>query len=130
MVEPGEAIGAHQPDEVDAPMPGTQKRQRACREGARQLGLEGRHLDTGVLLDGFAARKAFTERRQRPRRFQRVARRHHPPDGIEAETLQRNLADQPVRRVRWVERAAEQADALAWHRQGWARRDRAETDGS
>ena len=56
---------------------------------------------------------ARRERREAARIFQRIAGRHQPPDAIEAEPLHRQQAGAAMRRVRRIERAAEQPDAHA-----------------
>src|SRR6185437_8845024 len=45
--------------------------------------------------------------------LERIARRYQPPDAIEPQPLDREQADGAMGKMRWVERAAEQADAHA-----------------
>ena len=56
-------------------------------------------------------RDALGERRKPARVLQRIAGRHQPPDAVEVEPLHREQAGGAMRRVRRIERAAEQADA-------------------
>ena len=52
--------------------------------------------------------------------LERIARRQQPPDAIELQALDRKQADGAMRRVRRIERAAEQADAHAFGMEGIA----------
>ena len=54
--------------------------------------------------------------------LERIARRQQPPDAIELQALDRKQADGAMRRVRRIERAAEQADAHAVGMEGWLAR--------
>ena len=56
---------------------------------------------------------ALRERGEPARVLERIARRHQPPDPVEAEPLHRQQAGREMRLVRRIERAAEQADAHA-----------------
>ena len=56
-------------------------------------------------------RQPFDERRHAGDRLQRVLRRDHPPDLVEAEAAQRQLAEMQVTLMSRVERAAQQPDA-------------------
>jgi hypothetical protein len=108
-----QAIGTHQPDELRLRKASAEETQSRGGKGGREMFLKiGDHNAIvarnvaclgGSLCQGSAVRRSL----------QGISRRHKPPDATEPQALHCNTADQEMRRMRWVEGATEQADALA-----------------
>ena len=77
------------------------------------LGLEARHEDARVAGERPGRLHAGGERGQAARFFQGIAGTDQPPDAVEADALQRELARMDMPAVRRVEGAAEEPDAQA-----------------
>src|SRR5213592_170468 len=70
-------------------------------------------IDARIVGDLERSAGAFGEAVQSPGILERIARRQQPPDAIELQALDRKQADGAMRRVRRIERTAEQADTHA-----------------
>ena len=68
------------------------------------------HANARMLGDPCRGFQPFPERRRVARILQRVLRRQHPPDFVEAQPLQRQQRDVAVSFVGRIERAAEKPD--------------------
>jgi len=66
-----------------------------------------------IIGNGAGGLHALGKRRHTIRCFQRILRRHHPPDLVEGEPVEGDTGDVPVAVVGGIERAAEQPDARA-----------------
>jgi hypothetical protein len=105
-----EIVRSHQPDETIL--------RKACPQESERVGRVRRAeppLDVGdanARMPGDSCRRLqpFLQRRRVARVLQRVLRRQHPPDLVEAQPLQRQHGDVAMSLVRRVERAAEEPD--------------------
>jgi hypothetical protein len=70
-------------------------------------------VDARIVGDVERSARAFGKAVQPAGVLQRIARRQQPPHAIKLQALQRKQADGAMRRVRRIERAAEQAYAHA-----------------
>jgi len=120
-VEIAQIVGAHDPDEADTGAArfqcGDRVEGEARAEPCLDIGDPDRRMSRKRAGSGHPLRD-WCETRMG---FQGVARRHHPPDRIEAKTLQRGESHQPVCLVWWIERASEQPDG---HALGMGRQDK------
>ena len=66
-----------------------------------------------MLRDGGGLGQSFRQRRHAPDRFQRVLRRNQPPDLVEIQMLQRQIADVHMAAMGRVERPAQEPDLAA-----------------
>ena len=105
-----EIVRSHQPDEPTLRKARQQERQRVGRMRGAEPPLDVGHADARMPGDPCRRLQPFLERRRVARALQRVLRRQHPPDFVEAQPLQRQQRDVPVSLVGRVERAAEQPD--------------------
>ena len=71
---------------------------------------EGGDFDPRILGQGFAGLQPLRQRRQFVAALERIARRHQPPELIEAKTSQGDFGHQQVPLMRRVEGTTEQAD--------------------
>src|SRR4030095_9676534 len=71
------------------------------------------HRDARMVRKRARGRDALFQRGEAARVLQRIARRQHPPDAVEIEAVPGEQAGGAMRRMRRIERAAEQADARA-----------------
>src|ERR1700712_882965 len=78
-----------------------------------EIVLDVHHDDARMARHEAGTAHAVAQARHALRRFQRILRRHQPPDLVEAEPLQRHLADMHMAFMRRIERAAEQPDPHA-----------------
>jgi len=106
-----EIVSAHDPDEAQA---GTAAAQIA--DGVRSVarsddGFETADIDPRIVGHFARGLSAFLQLVQAAIILKRIARRHQPPDAVEFQPLDRELADGAMRGMGRVERAAEQADA-------------------
>ncbi len=107
----GHSIGAHQPDESLVRIALPKSFHGIDRVSRAFLPFEVAHADPRALRNRLCRGEAVLERGHvLGVRLERVARRHQPPDLVEAERVHRGQADAPVAAVRRVERAAEEAD--------------------
>jgi hypothetical protein len=118
-----QVVGAHQPDESRRREAFLQGRQSIRRVTAAERGLDIRNPDMRMLRDGGGLRQPFRERRHARDRLQRVLRRDQPPDLVQVQMLQRQIADVQMAAMGRVERPAQQAD-LAGPAIAQARRQR------
>ena len=72
--------------------------------------LDAGHVDARMLGEGSCGGDALGQRAQAARVLQRIAGRDHPPDAVEIEPPHGEQAGGAMRRMRRIERAAEQAD--------------------
>ena len=109
-----QVVGAHDPDETDARRAAPEPRQRVIGV-TRDSICASMSLTTtrGPTIEPARGLDARLKRRKPGQRFQRIARRHQPPDAVERESVQGEAGDQRVPLVGRIERAAEQADAHA-----------------
>src|ERR1051325_1099536 len=107
-----EVIATHQPDETRPRKAPPQRLYGVRGVGGAELGFDIADPDSAVGGGDFPGLlQPLGERRHPGDRFERVLRRHQPPDFIEIEPLQRLAADMQVPAMRRIERAAEQPDA-------------------
>ena len=71
------------------------------------------HLDTAIVDQPPGGLHPGLEIRHAGDRLERILRRHQPPQGVEAEAVERPMADMEMAPVGRVERAPEEADAAA-----------------
>ena len=84
---------------------------QSSRRIARADGLlECRHLDPWISSQRFAGGEAFGKWRQLLLALQRIARRYHPPELVEAQATQGDLGHEQVSRMWRIEGAAEETD--------------------
>src|SRR5208282_181920 len=110
-MELAEIIGPHDPDEPDSPGAPREPGQRIVGIAGADMGLDVRHGDARAGYEATGGLDARLQGGEVRLRFQGVARRHQPPDAIEAEAHERNACDERVTIMRRIERTAEQADA-------------------
>lgn len=110
LMKRSQAVGAHDPDEVNPRIAGSYMRQ--CIGGVRiaESLLESRDLYARVVDQLLAHGDAIAERREFSAAFQRVAGRHHPPELVEIQSAQGDLRDQKMPIMRRIERPAKEAD--------------------
>ena len=115
-------IGSHDPDELHAGTGGQEEAHRVIGVADADGGLDPADINAWMPGEGARGRDPILERGEPPCVLERVARRHQPPDPVEAEAPQRNQARGAMRLVQGIERAAEQADAqpAGGRRQGGA----------
>src|SRR5690606_14716653 len=103
-MEIAQAVGPHDPDEIDARIALLDQRQRIGRVADVMARLEGGDDDAGIVGEFLRKPDALGERAQLVCVLEWVARRHHPPELVEPETPQRDLDDQRMAAMRRVER--------------------------
>ncbi|EGE58309.1 hypothetical protein RHECNPAF_33400114 [Rhizobium etli CNPAF512] len=105
-----QAVGAHDPDEIDMRIAGLDARQRTGGVADAERLFEGGDLDARIGSHTLAFGNAFGQRCELVAVLQRIARGYHPPELVEAEALDGDLCDKRVALMRRIERTAEQAD--------------------
>ena len=112
LVELGQVIAAHQPDEAVARIAPLQRPQRIDSKPRAQLALDSR----GANRRAAAVRHGGCEpRRQRSHArpgLERIAGRNQPPHLVQPQRAQRGQADLAVTAMRGIEAPPQQADAF------------------
>ncbi len=108
-----ETVRAHDPHEPHAGESQSEMRQRCRSEGRAEILLEVRDYHAGIVHHLARKRHALVQRLQLRPPFQGIPGCHNPPHTVERQPLQGDLRNQPVRGVRRIERAPQQADPLA-----------------
>src|SRR5262249_18436602 len=112
-------VAAHQPDETKLGEAALQRAQRVDGIMRTQRALDVHHDDARMAREILGLPHAVLERQEPCPALERVLRRHQPPYIVEAQPLERDLADIDVAVMGGIERAAEQPDAQARrHRSG------------
>ena len=110
-MEVAEIVGTHHPYQA-CPGQAWKKAIEGRGRGPRtQRRFDSRHLNTGVVGKLTGGCKAPREIVGRGMRFQRIARRDHPPDLVELKATKGDPADFEMSFMGRIERAAEQPDA-------------------
>src|SRR5882757_3333440 len=95
-----EIVSAHDPDKMRAGDAAPQMDDRIDSVPDANDSFETGDIDARIVGDFPRSFSAFAEVVQGSGILQRIARRQQPPDAIELEALQRELADGAMRRVR------------------------------
>ena len=112
-MEVAEIVGAHHPHKVDTWQAWKKAIEGRGRGPRTQRRFDSRHLYAGVADKLAGGCKAPREIVGRCKRFQRIARRDHPPDLVELKATKGDPADFEMSFMGRIERAAEQPDAHA-----------------
>ena len=112
-VEAAQIVGPHDPDEMDLGAAANQVGDGFVAVARADFGLEIGDVDARVMGERLRGLDALLERRETACVLERIARRHQPPHAVETDALHGEQAGAAVRRMRRIERAAEQADAHA-----------------
>src|SRR5687768_17129832 len=108
LMKLGNSVSAHQPDEADSRVALLERPHRVDGVPSAGVTLEIADADARTAGNGPGGGKPVQEGRHVLSAFlQRIARRHQPPNLVEAERVHRRKADPPVTDVRRVERPAE-----------------------
>src|SRR5215510_3152604 len=118
-------VGTHDPNKAYQRAAPFQKGEGLRCIGCRQIALEGGDEDARIFGHGTAQHQPLGERCEVAARLQGIAGCHQPPDLVEAKSLEDDFADLAMGNVRWIERSAKEADALA-RRRRWQTLDMAE----
>ena len=111
VVETGEIIRPHQPDEVNIRATAQDVRDRLRRIARADSRFQSGDNVPGVMLhQGAACRHPLFQRGQGRDILERVAGGDKPPDLMEPQAPQGRLRHQPMPRMRRVERATEEAN--------------------
>src|SRR5262245_10617774 len=108
-----QVIGTHDPNKIHAAAARQEIADRLVGVMHADLGLEARDIDARVARQRARRRDTLGKRAQAARILERIARRHQPPDAVEAESAHADQAGGAMRLMRRIEGAAEQADAHA-----------------
>lgn len=113
VLEIGQIVGAHNPDEAMARMAAAQTCDgvRAVRAVPAPFAIA--HPNRRVAGEAPRRGQTLFERRHAAFRFKRILRRHQPPQFIQTEPFDGLKADMKMAFMRRIERAAEQTDARA-----------------
>jgi hypothetical protein len=113
LVELGQIIGAHQPDESPLWIAPQQCAEGVGRVAGPQFALDRGDPDSRTA--GLPLRRGDPRREGRHARcrLERITRRHQPPDLVERQRVHREKRNASVPAVRGVEAAAEQPDGRA-----------------
>ena len=112
-MESSEVVGAHEPDEADPGMAADEPGQRVISVACVDGGFEACDVDAGMAGEGAGGVHPLGNGRQKSVVFQRVTRRHEPPDAIQLEAFEGDETDEQMGLMGRVERAADEADAHA-----------------
>ncbi len=108
-----EIVSAHDPDEVHTGNAAAQMDDRVDSVSGADDSFETADVDARIVGDIKRGVGALGKAMQPAVVLERIARRQQPPDAIELQALDRKQADGAMRRVRRIERTAEQAYAHA-----------------
>ena len=106
-----QVIGAHDPDEMHARTPCSERADGVIGVAGSHLRLDPGHDDARIVRELSRRGDTLGKRREPARILQRIAGRHQPPHAIEIEPRHREQTSGAMRRMRRIERAAEQPDA-------------------
>ena len=112
-MEAPEVIGTHDPDEPDLRAARNQIAQGVVGEAGADGCLDAGHVDARMVRKRARRSDALRERTQSACVLERIARRYQPPHPVEVEARHCNQAGRAMGFMRWIERAAEQADPQA-----------------
>src|ERR1700722_1705796 len=111
QMELAKVVGAHDPDEMDARRSALEPAQRVKGEARAYLRLDVGDHNARPDVEPARRLDAGVERRQASQRFQRIGRRHQPPDAVEREPAQRKPGGERMSLMRRIERPAEEPNA-------------------
>ena len=111
MLELGQNVGAHQPDEPGARIEPAERPHRVERIAGAKQQLGCTDPDAGVTGDLPRTGDAARQRLHAVVALQRVLRRDQPPDLVEAQAPQGFQADVTMPVMGWIERSAQKPDA-------------------
>src|SRR5215475_14168225 len=109
-VEAAQIVRAHDPDEAHARTVAAQIGDGLIGIPRADLRFQVADVDARMVHERLGGDDALCERRKPAGVFERIARRHQPPDPVEIEALHGDQAGAEMRLVRRIERAAEQTD--------------------
>jgi hypothetical protein len=109
-VELDQIICAHDPDETCSRAAFLEISQAIQRVTRADLSLKSSDVDDRLWHHIAASLHPFLKRWQACGVFERISRRDNPPDAIKLQSPHRSQCHQSMTRMRWIERAAEEAD--------------------
>lgn len=109
-----QTVGPHDPDKTDVRPDLAKTLQGIVRVSGAKPGLNAGDLDPRVFNQGTAQRHTRKKRLQIIVTFERISRRHQPPDLIQVGSNQRMSRNQQMPHVRGVEGSAEKPDGHPW----------------
>jgi hypothetical protein len=116
VVKARQIVRPHDPHKAHERATPFEEGQGARGKRRRQVALEGRDLDARIFRQGPAQHQPLGEGGKFAARLQRITRRHQPPDLVKPKPFENGFTDLAMGDVGRIERAAEEADALAWRR--------------
>src|SRR5262245_12641644 len=106
-------VGTHDPNKVHARTATHKIADRIVRIAHADLGLETADVDGRMIRQGAGGRHSAGKRAQAPGVLEWIARRHQPPDAMQAKPSHRDQAGSAMGLMRRIESAAEQTNPHA-----------------
>jgi hypothetical protein len=106
-----EAVGTHDPDEAHRWIAAGEEAQGLAGVARADPRFEIGDVDAWMVGDAVRLGDPPVDGREFAPILQRIARRHHPPEAVEAQPPQGDETDMPVPEMGRVERATVEADA-------------------